>query len=878
MNAVRILITLLFFSSFASAQILNPVKWTSYIKHLEGENYEITFTGKIDEGWSTYSQKSSFDGPIPTSLNFDEGSHFSLDGEATEIGKKKEGPEPLFDNVIVIKYSKSLKLVQKIKVTDTDTPITGYLNYMACDDRQCTPPTDYDFELTAIPETPSVEKEAPSSEEKTDKTDAPKKDLGKTKIESSPNSEPPAKLNKVTAEQEEVAKVESEEVVEETTSSELLQPVTWEYNAQKLEDDLYELQFTANVQEGWYIYSQFVDEGGPIPTSFMFEEDPNLKLEGKVEEVGKDRIEGYDSYFDMDVVKYKKKVDFTQKVKLDDPSKPIIGSLEFMTCDDTRCLPPQFVDFSIDAITGGLSQVSTPAGLPNIDGNKIEQSIPAITTSYADPGADCGGEEDVSDTGMLSIFIGGFIGGLVAILLPCIFPMIPITVSFFTKDNNKKGWINGLIYGLSIIVIFVSIGLAVTALLGPEALNKLSTNWIANTLFFLIFIAFAISFFGYFEITLPSSWSTRSDEMADRGGLLGTFFMAATLAIVSFSCTGPIIGTALVQVASSGNYLGPFMIMLGFSIALAIPFGLFAAFPTWLNSLPRSGSWMNSVKVVLGFLELALALKFLSVADMTSHWNILKYEVFMGLWVIIFAAMTLYLFGFIKFPLDSPVKKLGPTRWAFSILSLVATVYLASGFMYDQDTKTYNTPGLTSGIAPPATYNFFLSAPELDKEIKDQYPSYTLCANNIPCFKDYYEGLSYAKDVDRPMLVDFTGYGCVNCRKTEEHIWVDKEIRKRLMNDYILVSLYVDDRKKLDEILISDRGEEGLVKLRNVGNKWTDFQIKNFRQNSQPLYVMMSPEEEVLARPRGYREGIKEYADYLDCGLNALNSSKTGMK
>jgi thiol:disulfide interchange protein DsbD len=470
-------------------------------------------------------------------------------------------------------------------------------------------------------------------------------------------------------------------------------------------------------------------------------------------------------------------------------------------------------------------------------------------------------------TNYLWTFFLGFAGGLVALLTPCVFPMIPLTVSFFTKDTKRKGWMNALLYGASIIVIYVSIGLLITGVFGATALNELSTNAIANTLFFLIFVIFAFSFFGYYEIQLPSSWANKSDSMADKGGLIGIFFMAFTLAIVSFSCTGPIIGSAIVQSATST--LGPFVVMLGFSVALAIPFGLFAAFPAFLNSLPKSGSWMNSVKVVLGFLELALALKFLSVADMTMHWGILKYELFMGLWVIIFLATTLYLFGFIKFPHDSPLKKLSPQRWLFSLSFLALTIYLATGFFYNEKTQSYDSLKLMSGLAPPAQYNYLLPEPALNPDIKSRYISYTKCANNLDCFKDYYEGLAYAKEVNKPILLDFTGYGCVNCRKTEEHIWVRDEVWNQIAEDYVLISLYVDDRKALDDILLSKSRE---TKLRNVGNKWADFQIVNFEQNSQPLYVMMTPDEKVMAKPRGYKEGVEDYADFLSCGLEVYNA------
>ncbi len=448
--------------------------------------------------------------------------------------------------------------------------------------------------------------------------------------------------------------------------------------------------------------------------------------------------------------------------------------------------------------------------------------------------------------------------------------MIPITVSFFTKDTKRSGLTNGLIYGASIIFIYVTLGLLITVLVGPDALNRLSTNWIANSLFFIIFVAFAFSFFGFYELQLPSSWMNKSDKMADKGGLIGIFFMAFTLALVSFSCTGPIIGTAIVQAASKGEYIGPFITMLGFSVALALPFGLFAAFPAWLNSLPKSGSWMNSVKVVLGFLELALALKFLSVADMTNNWGFLKYELFMGLWILIFLGLAAYMFGFLKFPHDSPIKKLSLTRKAVGVSVLALVFYLGTGLTVRNDTQTYNALTLMSGVAPPANYNLFLPSAAVDEDIKLKYPSYTKCANNIDCFKDYYEGVAYAKEVNKLAMLDFTGYGCVNCRKTEEHIWVKEDIRKKLNDDIVLISLYVDDDKKLDETLLSAPREN--KKLRNIGNMWTDFQIVNFNQNSQPLYVMITPEEEVVSLPRGYNSDADSYNDFLDCAINSFET------
>lgn len=646
-------------------------------------------------------------------------------------------------------------------------------------------------------------------------------------------------------------------------------PVSWSFDLKDLGEDKYTLIFKADIETGWTVYSQYIDEGGPVPTTIWYENEDIIEKVGDAKEDGHVKT-GMDPIFEMEVTKFLADQPFTisQEIKVKDSSSKLKGYLTFMTCDDERCLPPTDVEFSFDFNTGRASvdEGFDASDLATIEGMFLDQQRPRLKETYKTPLTDCGEEEEKNNS-LPWMFLFGFLGGLLALLTPCVFPMIPLTVSFFTKDNKRKGWINGLIYGASIIVIYVTLGLLLTAFFGEEALNRLSTNWIANTIFFIIFIAFAFSFFGFYEITLPSSWSTKSDRLADKGGYLGIFFMAFTLALVSFSCTGPIIGTAIVQAAT--NQVGPAIVMFGFSLALALPFGLFAAFPAWLNTLPQSGGWMNSVKVFLGFLELALAFKFLSVADMTNHWGFLRYEVFMGIWVIVAIGMALYAFKFIKFPHDSPGRKLGVSNWVLGLGSFGLAAFLATGFLYNDDIKSYNSLKLMSGLAPPANYNFLLPEPNIDDQLKSEYPSYNKCANNIDCFKDYYEGLAFAKKENRPVILDFTGYGCVNCRKTEEHIWVDDEVRSKLDDDFVLVSLYVDDDKKLNDVYISKSRQK---KLRNVGNKWADFQIVNFEQNSQPLYVMMTPNEEVIAPPRGFKEGVKDYLTYLECGLNTFES------
>ena len=835
MKQAATLFLLLFFGTLANAQILQPVKWSFDSKSLGNDEFDLIFTATIKEGWTIYSQFTSDDGPVPTSFEFDPGRHFERNGGVLEKGKKKEGVDPLF-GVNVIKYIASpVTFTQRVKVLDYSKPITGFLTFMTCDHERCLPPSDVDFSFTL-------------------KQGAAKNEATKTQATAANDKTAP--------------EVVAPKAMEPAKDDKLLSPVSFTFETEKISDQEYNVKFIATLQKGWNIYSQFTSDNGPVPTIFEFENGSHYERIGKVEESGKKK-EGMDPLFGVNVIKFVEgPVIFTQKIKITDPGKPIKGYLTYMTCDDKRCLPPTDVEFNFNL--GGAPAEIADAGGIKIVGNEIDQERPEIRATYKTPVGNCGEENVARGQSLLWTFILGFLGGLVALLTPCVFPMIPLTVSFFTKSSKDRstGIKNALWYGASIIIIYVTIGLVITSVFGEDALQQLSTDWIANTLFFLIFIFFAFSFFGYYELTLPSSWSNKTDSMADKGGMIGIFFMAFTLAIVSFSCTGPIIGSALVQ--SATNKLGPFLVMLGFSSALALPFGLFAAFPGWLQSLPKSGGWMNSVKVVLGFLELALALKFLSVADMTMHWGILPYEIFLGLWVILFGLTAAYLFGWIKFPHDSPMKKMSVLRGAFALLFAGLTIYLATGFLINDKTKMYDSLSLMSGLAPPAHYNLFLKEVEPNAEIKARYMSFTKCANNIDCFKDYYEGLAYAKETGKPVLLDFTGYGCVNCRKTEEHIWIVEDVWKKLQDDFVLISLYTDDRKELDQTLVSKQRQ---TRLRNVGNKWADFQIVNFEQNSQPLYVMMTPDEKVLAAPRGYKEGADAYSEFLECGLKTYEET-----
>jgi len=861
-----------------SAQIYNPVKWAITLTPAGNGDYTFTAKATIDEGWWVYSQfLENEDGPIATTVNFDAGAHYKLEGKSKESDNAKK----IFDKVFemeVVKFQKYYTIQQKIKVTDPSKPITGYVNFMTCNDERCLPPTDAEFELFATGGSTGDAAQKGSDQKATASTAKAAENV-KTGSDASAEKKKIPESSTVEVTQTPPSTFSNTTTIDQTPTgtqpSGVLKPVKWIFRSEKTADDTYVLVAEAKIDEGWNIYGQGVfKEGGPVPTSLVITPGETVSVEGQIGEQSSGRTEGMDKYFDMQVVKFKHDLKLTQSIKTKGATT-VSGSLEFMACDHSRCLAPEFIEFTIDLATGKEMTASATSEPKGDDKGYIDHRITSLKTTYAAPLSDCGEKPKEEKGNLLWMFIFGMINGFVALLTPCVFPMIPLTVSFFTKDTKRKGWENGLWYGASIIAIYVVLGLIITILFGAGSLNELSTNPIANTIFFLIFILFAFSFFGFYEITLPSSWSNKSDAMADKGGMIGIFFMAATLAIVSFSCTGPLIGTALVE-ASSEGFLGPLVVMGGFSLALAIPFSLFAAFPAWLNSLPKSGGWMNSVKVILGFAELALALKFLSIADMTAHWGFLKYELFMGLWVIIALAMAAYMFGWIRFPHDSPNKRVMPIPALLGLSFAALGIYLATGLLGSEKTGTYNSLNLMSGLAPPAHYNFFKPLGEVDQEITGQYVSLSKCANNFNCFHDYYEGLAYAREKNKPVLLDFTGYGCVNCRKTEEHIWSKEMIRQKISDDFVLVSLYVDDKLAMDTVLKSIVTDQ---KIRTVGQKWTDFQIANFDQNSQPLYVILSPDEKVLTTPRGYDPDVKGYQAFLECGLNTfkeINSPTIG--
>ncbi len=831
MKKIFILISL-FINTFLMAQ--NPVKWAFAINALGNDEYNLVSTATLDEGYHTYSQFLENDnGPRATVFEFSDGAHFKRIGNVAESGEKKTEFSPVF-SMNIAQFSHKAIFTQKVKVLDATKPIKGYLSFMACNDKSCLPPKDVDFAFvipTAAATKPTTNVTTPVTTPPTTKATPIPAVIPSTTTATSPSTNTGA-------------------------------PLKWTFESKKLGADTYEILCKAAIDKGYYTYSLFQKGDGPLPTELSFAKNPNVTLQGAAKEEGH-VIEGMDNTFHVKVKKFKDEVTFSQTIKVTDVSQPVKGYVTYMACNDKTCLPPRDVEFSFNLASDNGNTPVVPIAATNDDPNCKGSFDSKREINVDTPKGNCGFDSiKTSDLGIFRIFILGFLGGLFALLTPCVFPMIPLTVSFFTKSSTTraKGISNAILYGLSIIFIYVSIGIVITSIFGATILNEMSTDMYFNLLFFVVFVAFAFSFFGYYEITLPSSWANKTDAASEKaGGLLGIFFMAFTLSLVSFSCTGPIIGTLLVQTVQSSEALllgfiplKPVVGMFGFALALALPFGLFAAFPSWLNSLPRSGSWMTNVKVTLGFIELALALKFLSTADMVRHWGLVKIEIFLGIWILLFIGLALYQFGLIRFPHDGPVKKLGIGRWIVGLLSLLFVGYLATGFRY-------KPLSLLSGLAPPVHYSIW--GPQG-------------CAHGLDCYHDFDEALAVAKAKDKPLFVDFTGFGCVNCRKVEENVWINPEILKHLQDDYVVVSLYVDDQQRLfpDDkqayLLDKNNGD----KIRTVGAKWASFQINNFGLNSQPQYVLMDNDgKTVLTNPIAF-DGLgetyeKKYKLFLECGL-----------
>ena len=647
-------------------------------------------------------------------------------------------------------------------------------------------------------------------------------------------------------------------------------PVKFKTELKALSDTEGEIIFTAAIAPGWHVYSTNLGDGGPISATFNVDKKNGLELVGKLKPVGNE-ISTFDKLFQMKVRYFESTAQFVQKIKFIASTYTIEGYLEYGACDDESCLPPTQVPFNLSGKT--TLKATEPVAESKVELQKEVEIEPETVATSADTAAVVkpavsadilwkpviddlqayGEEHSQEDMSWIYIFITGFLGGLLALFTPCVWPIIPMTVSFFLKrsKDRKKGIRDAWTYGASIVVIYVTLGLAITAIFGASALNALSTNAVFNILFCLMLIVFAASFFGAFEITLPSKWSNAVDSKAEAtGGLISIFLMAFTLSLVSFSCTGPIIGFLLVQVSTTGSVIAPAIGMLGFAIALALPFTLFALFPSWLKSMPKSGGWMNVIKVTLGFLELAFALKFLSVADLAYGWRILDRETFLALWIVIFALLGFYLLGKIKFPHDDDDTKIGVSRFFMALVSLAFAVYMVPG-LWGAPLKA------VSAFAPPMkTQDFNLYTNEVHAK-----------------FDDYDLGMEYARLHNKPVMLDFTGYGCVNCRKMELAVWTDPTVSKIINDDYVLITLYVDNKTPLSEpVKIMENGTERT--LRTVGDKWSYLQRVKFGANAQPFYVLIDNEGKPLNKSYAYNDDIPKYIEFLRTGLENYRKEK----
>jgi thiol:disulfide interchange protein DsbD len=651
-------------------------------------------------------------------------------------------------------------------------------------------------------------------------------------------------------------------VLSTSVFSQIYDPVKWLTSVEKISDIEYNLIATATIESGWHLYSQVVPEGGPIPTTFTFIDSKHYELVNKTQEEEGHEID--DPVFEMRIKFFENKTEFKQRVKVLNDINTIDAEVEFMVCDDEKCLPPNNIDLTFKILTNVVTNVTAVDKVKTVVEEKAGAKYLKLKKS----------QKKEKTKGLLGTFLIAFLFGFTALLTPCVFPMIPMTVGFFTKqsENKAQGIRNAIIFGISIVVIYVLLGTVITAIFGASALNALATNVWFNIIFFLLLVIFAVSFLGAFELTLPSSWGTKVDAQADKGGLVGIFFMALALAIVSFSCTGPIVGSILVEAASGGNQIGPIIGMLGFSLAIALPFALFAAFPGWMNSLPKSGGWLNTVKVVLGFLELAFAFKFLSNADLVLQLHWLEREVFLAIWITIFGTLALYLFGKIQLPHDAPLSNISVGRLSLGLLSLTFVIYMLPGL--------WGAPlNLISAFPPPQHYSespYGVGYTKLGDgggishaEIPDG--AHLMAPHNILAFNDYYKGLAYAKKVGKPIMIDFTGYACVNCRKMEQNVWAKDKVLKILKEDVVLISLYVDDKRKLKADEVVDSQLKPGKQLKYIGQKWSEFQTIKYKTNSQPFYVLMNHNEENLIDPVAYTPNIDEYYAWLKEGLSKFN-------
>lgn len=830
-SVVLIVIGILSLNLAFQSQAVQPVSWSYEIDYLGNNQVKVTAIAAIEDGWHVYDvgKMEGLYAPNATSLFTEDTLNLKAVGPTTSTSEIHES----FDKALEMnaRYFEGEAVISRVfELLKPVSDINVLLEYQACDDEKCIFPLPEEINLKiksgyfkkVIPgETRSLETEAPAQ---TLPTEVPGEAEGEV---------------------------------------EMLDPVSWQFTAEKGDGNEVWILAKPILQEGWHLYADLGQEI-PIPTKFWLRDSAqgNAYISVGKNEL-KPKLDQDDKFFDeifgLDVAYIPHGSVIHQKIRLNKDILKVKGQLEYQVCDSIQCLPPELIEFTVELEDGWYDE-SIAAAEP------LEEKKD-------------GGDKGDSQSNW-TIFFFGFIGGLLAIFTPCVFPMIPMTVSFFTKQNDKGGGVGkALIFGLSIIIIYVGLGTIITLSLGANGMNLFATNPYVNLFLCAIFLLFGLSFLGAFEITLPGWIVNKSDKQADKGGLVGIFFMAFTLGLVSFSCTGPIVGGSLALIVEgNAGYAGPILVMFGFSTALALPFVLFALFPAWMSKLPKSGGWLNSVKVVFGLMELALALKFLSNADLVMHWNILPREIFISFWVVVSAVTGFYLLGKIRFSHDSPVETISPYRAVLALIFFGFSMYMLPGL--------WGAPlNILSGVLPPRYYvedQAWMSGgrgggitrqENADKEqlsdgLKDAYADH--CPNDLPCIKDYDEGLKIAKELNKPILLDFTGYACANCRKMEDKVWSDPEIDRIIRNDYILVSLYVDDRKKLpkaEQIEVDQFGKT--KKLRTIGNKWSHFQLTNYKTVSQPYYVLLSPDEEKLVEePVGYTPDSDEYKDYLQEGLD----------
>ena len=809
LSPLALLLAMVVGAPTVSAQIHDPVAWDFALYDNGDGTLDLDFHATIDAGWHVYSQfLNPFDGPIPTSFTIETEGVTTADSAAAECEPHLEYDPNFMMDLLFFEQETHWVHTLSFPGAIPDT-VKGYLTFMVCDESKCLPPEDIDFALALSDLKPE-----------TAKPDYCGSGGGHSGADFGGGAE-----------------------TEADAPMGIYDPVQWEVALYNTGDASATIVATAQIESGWHVYSNDNDPlDGPIPTSF------SIATEGV--EAGELREctpeVHYDPNFDKDVKSFEGTVSWALDVSWtgDRPEK-IDGLLTYMTCDDTKCIFPPDVEFYL-ALEAAFD-TALPALCPEGD----EGTTPS---------------DEAGDDGLLMLFLLGMGLGFAALFTPCVFPLIPMTVSFFTKQSKTRaeGIRNALIYGASIIFIYTGLGLVLTAVFGVDVLNLISTDPYFNLFLFLLLVVFGVSFLGAFEIQLPTSWANKVDAQADRGGLIGIFFMAATLAIVSFSCTGPLVGSALAG-AATGNYGGPIAVMFGFSLALAIPFALFSAFPGWLNSLPQSGGWLTSVKVVLGLLEIGFAFKFLSNADLVLQLGLLKRELFIAIWIAVALCIAVYLYGGLRFPHDSKLERMSVGRWGLGTVFLVLAIYMMPGM--------WGAPlNLISGFPPPMFYAE--SSGGVGGGGGSHGEGASASGHVEARFRDYEEGLAAARAEGKPMILDFTGWACVNCRKMEEQVWPHPDVVRYLTEEAVLVSLYVDERKALpeEEQRVEEFGGKDF-RISTVGNKWTYLQASRFGTNAQPFYVMIDHDGEALGEGVGYDPDAEKFVAFLEENMARFKAS-----